>query len=95
MPRRILHQVFHGSTHSTSHFIRSRLTRRTPAPFPGDHYGPNLERLSSSVHVVINGRAGLFRDVAEVTPRDGDVLPPFRYDPERPRRVDSDPRRLP
>ena len=93
MPRRILHQVFHGSTHSTSHFIRGRLIQT--APDPRRFYGPNGERLTSSLNSIINSRVGLFRDDAEVTPRDGDILPPLRYDPERPRRVDSDPRRLP
>lgn len=93
MPRRVLHRVFIGSTEGRSYFMRSRLIRTTPDP----RYGYNAagHRLTSSIHSIINGRAGLVSDRAEVEARPGDVIGPFPYNPERPRRHDQDPRRLP
>lgn len=74
-------------------YFRSRMIRRDPAP--GYWFGPNRERLTSSLHNIINSRVGLFPDRDPVEARPGDVLPPYRYDPARPRRSDQDPRRLP
>lgn len=87
--RRVLHEVFHGSTHSTSHFIRSRLIRGEPDP--GRFYGPNRERLTTSLNAIINSRVGLFADRAATDRRDTDVKPPYKGR----RFTDTDPRRLP
>lgn len=93
--RRMLASVYHGSTHSTYHHTRERLIAKTPAPFPGDHYGPRLERYSSSVHVVINGRAGLFRDAAPVKATPHDLTAPWPNRPGIVRKVHCDASRLP
>ena len=52
-------------------------------------------RLTSSIHSIINWRVGLHRDMTPVEPRETDIQAPFPYNPERPRRHDQDPRRLP
>lgn len=93
--RRMLNSVYHGSTHSTYHHTRNRFVKRAPAPFPGDHYGPGRERYSSSLDVIISGRAGLFRDDAPVKATPHDLCAPIPYRPGVVRKVSSDPTRLP
>ena len=89
--RHVLARVFHGSTHSTFHFERQRMV---PGPVYSS-YGPNRERLTSSIHMIVNGRGGLHRERQSVSPRPRDIQAPFPYNPERPRRHPEDPRRLP
>ena len=65
---RLLVRVHHGSTHSPFHHVRSRLVPCAP------HSGYDREgnRLSSSIHSMINWRAGLQADRAPVAMRPGD-----------------------
>lgn len=91
MPRRILNTVYHGSTHSPYHHIRSRLV---PGPVQSG-YDDQGRRLTSSIHSIINWRAGLHQDRTPVAPRASDIKAPFPYNAERPRRHPQDPRRLP
>lgn len=87
MARRILQQVFNqGVMPGPYHFIRSRMVRCEPK----SAYDQRGHRLTSSIHSIINWRAGLDRDFTPVEPREGDVLPPY---PGR-RYTDQDPRRL-
>lgn len=88
MPRRILNEVFNqGVMPGPSHYVRSRMVPCEPK----SGYDANGCRLSSSIHSIINWRAGLDRDWTPVAVRDGDILPPW---PGR-RYTNQDPRRLP
>lgn len=88
MTRRIFHQVFNtGVMPGPFHYIRARMVQGPPQS-PYDDAGC---RLVSSIHSVINMRAGLTMDRRPATPRPGDVLPPYRGV----RKHAQDPTRLP
>jgi len=75
MPRRILQTVYNrGYMPGAHHYVRSRLVP-TEGLKPYDDQG---NRMTSSIHSIINWRAGLGADMRPVEARPGDVLPPYR-----------------
>lgn len=88
MPRRILLQVFNqGVMPGPSHYVRSRMIPCAPK----SAYDRQGSRLTSSIHSIINWRAGLDTDWSPVEPRSDDVLPPYSGR----RFTNQDPLRLP